>query len=325
MLKHMLDLTHLRRTLVAVSALLTLWALPVAAAPALFSANLLQSGGIMQTDVPYLTAAGATDGVAYVETDGDIVFPARAALDVNSPGYTFDLLPIYPYIWKQKIVYNEPGTVAAGYFTAGVPVTVNGTNVNPPYVALTPRNGWMRFNPGAAGFGGKAVIHIDNNYIFDIITQAGILKAKCTGLTGFASIGAELGHQNRFTTDICQAYPDGYPSLAYTTGVIESGNPWATGMVTMYNGNGAAVTTTTQTGTDSRSAFDTGSISLVTPRTQWVYQGDGSRNGNASILSLRDAFSVIHTYDLTFLPEPSHLAMMLTGVVGLLGLGRLRR
>jgi hypothetical protein len=92
-------------------------------------------------------------------------------------------------------------------------------------------------------------------------------------------------------------------------------------MATAYEPHGAVITSTSQTATDARAVFDTGTISLVTPRIQYVYQGDGTGN----LLNLRDAFGIVHTVDFIFAPEPGAGAMIAAGLLGLCGLDRVRR
>ncbi len=60
---------------------------------------------------------------------------------------------------------------------------------------------------------------------------------------------------------------------------------------------------------------------MVTPRNQFVYQGDGA----GTLLNLRSSFGVVQALELTFVPEPGQLTMLASGIVGLIGLQRLRR
>jgi hypothetical protein len=314
--------------LVAALALLIVWALPASAGPTLFSANMSQAGGIVATSALYQTSTGPTAGapaVALNTAGGNVQFPALA-FDRLTPGYTFSLPPVYPYIWANKQQQNRAGTLANSYFTPSVIVTVNSTNSVDPYLDVTPRQGWMRFNPGSKGFGGVVEFPQVKNYVFDIQTSLGILKAACTeGQTvdQFAAIGFSLSKRNNMM-EVCRTYPAGSPQYQYTAAAVEAGGPWLTGMVTVFDGGNAGpnITTTTQTGGDARSAFDTGALSLVTPRLQMVYQGDGQELGHDSLINLRDGFAVIHGLEITFLPEPSHLVMLFAGLAGLVGLRR---
>ena len=81
------------------------------------------------------------------------------------------------------------------------------------------------------------------------------------------------------------------------------------------------VTTETESGIDARTALDSGVISLVTPRPNWVYSGDGA----GTLLTLRDGFAISHVVELNFAPEPWQRALFASGLVGLLGLRALRR
>jgi hypothetical protein len=310
-----------------------LWALPASAGPTLFTANLDQVGGIVATANWYRTESGPgtlSPAVAQNTAGGGFEFPAQA-FSRQTAGYTFTIAPVYPYIWVRKTMLNRAGTIEPNYFSPSVAYTFNVGNTEEPNKATTPRTGWMRFNPGTQGLGGVVPFPITRSYVFDIQTSLGILKAiaplKANGYyqpAGF-SMGKFVGCVRCATTYPASAAPS--PTAFYSGGLIGYGAPWATGMVTVADGSGGGpvITTTTGTGIDSRSAFDTGAISLVTPRTQYVYQNDGSDMGQQSVINMRDDFAIMHRLSIEFLPEPTHVVMMFAGLVGLVGLRRFNR
>lgn len=317
-------LTTKRRALGLLVAVLVAASSPALAGPSLFSGVGKQAGGIVGYPTLFTTISGPSTGapgVASVTTGGEFTIPA-AAFSRATPGYTFTLAPVYPYVYVRVTQRNAPGVFANNYLTPSVPVAGPVTNTATPFVASTPRAGLVRVTPGANGFGGNMAMTFTKLYRFDIQTSLGILKAKAldyqtfggTPVGGFAAGGFSGGL-------CCSTYPSGSPSLAVTAAIGSSRGPWVTGMAYARAPNGAVVTTTTQTAADARSAFDTGVISLVTPRIQYVYSGTGA----GTLVSLRDSFGIIHSVDISFAPEPGQLALLAGGLGAVLGLHRLRR
>jgi hypothetical protein len=309
----------------ALLALLGTLPAPIAAGPTLFTGVGKQSGGIFgPTLITTITGpTSAAPGVASATPSGGFTIPSLA-FSRATPGYTFSLPPVYPYAFVQISQRNYAGSFVNSYLTPSVPVVAAATNAVAPYVTGTPRAGFVRLMPGSKGLGGRMPMDFTKYYKFDIATSLGILKAKALDddqTFGGTSLGAFAGGGFAPAGLCCTTYPSGYPSQAVTAAIGTARGPWVTGMATAYDPHGAAITTTSKTAVDARSAFDAGVISLVTPRGQYIYQGDGG----GTLVNLRDAFGIIHTVDITFAPEPGQLAMLMTGLAGLLGLHRFRR
>ncbi len=314
-------------SLASIATALILVASVSAAAPALFTGVGKQAGGIIGIPTLTTTIAGPTPGpnagTASVSANGGFTVPA-SAFSRATPGYTFTLAPVYPYVYVRITQMNDAGSFVPNYLTPSVPVVGPMTNAVQPAVTGTPRGGFVRVTPGPNGFGGQVAMDFTKIYRFDIATSLGILKAKATDVQSFG--GGSVGQFDPGGIGgaplCCSTYPSGSPQLAATAAIGSSKGPWVTGMAFAYDPHGAAITTTTQTGTDARTGtgFDQGVISLVTPRIQYVYQGDGA----GTLTSLRDSFSVIHSIDVSFAPEPGSAALIGTGLLGLIGLARVR-
>jgi hypothetical protein len=293
-----------------------------------------QSGGIvlytyLVTTSPTTYGAGGGAGTAQVTSAGGFAIDANAFSTIVTN--TFSIPPIYPYIKTEKTVMNEAGTFGNSYFVPSVPITRPASVMIDPTLPTTMRTGFIRAVPGPKGFGGQVKMGRTRIYTFDYVTSLGTLRLRIHpdhNPAGNFDIGGDpLGGRGYTDNPCCISYPVGYPpttfpQYAYTAQLATFRGPWLTGMLTVGAPQGAVVTTTTQTGVDARSApFATGVISMVTPRNQYVYQGDGA----GSLLSLRSNFGVIHALQLTFVPEPGQLTMLASGIVGLLGLQFFRR
>jgi hypothetical protein len=293
--------------------------------PALFTGIGQQSGGILGV-TPVTTLTGPTTaapGIASVTSNGDFTVPALA-FSRNTPGYTFSIPPVYPYAFARINQQNAPGSFVRNYVSPSVPITVAGTNAIVPNVTGTPRAGFVRVVPGPQGFGGRMPVVFDKYYLFDIATSLGILKARAqdNSITfGGASLGAFAPGGTTPNGRGGSTYPSGSPQYAVTNALGTAKGPWITGMATAYEPHGAVITTTSRTATDARAVFDTGTISLVTPRIQYIYQGDGT----GTLLNLRDAFGIVHSVEIIFAPEPATGAMIAAGSLGLAAVGRVRR
>jgi hypothetical protein len=324
------------RALGLIAAALTLLGAHSASAtgPTLFTGIEKQSGGIVDytylvTTSPTPSGAGGGAGTAQVTSAGGFAIPANAFS--TSFTYTFTILPVYPYIHISKTVMNDAGAFNNSYFVPSVPITVPIPTGTYPTVSATPRSGFLRVVPGPKGFGGRVNWDITKIYTFDYVSSLGTLKLKIhpnhDAAGNFAHGGSPLGARGATDNPCCISYPLGYPpttfpQYVYSAALATFRGPWLTGMLTVGAPLGAVTTTTTQTGVDARSApFTTGVISMVTPRNQYVWQKDGA----GTLLSLRSNFGVIHALELTFAPEPGQLAMLASGIVGLLGLQSFRR
>jgi hypothetical protein len=301
-------------------AVLALVGATPASAQALFTGFGKQSGAIFGPTL-YTTISAPTN-TASVTASGDFTIPAKAFARATS--YTFTLLPVYPYVFIKITQSNHAGAFGDSYFTPSVPVTATATNAQVPRRGQTPRVGFMRLVPGSKGFGGQMPMDLTRTYDFLLATSLGTLQAFATTIHQSFG-GAPLGFWDPIGKTpgglCCISYPTTSPAAYFTAKGGTFVGPWITGMATVYNPHGAAITTTSKTGVDARSAFDTGVISLVTPKNSYVYQGDGG----GTVTFLRDGFAYIQAVEITFMPEPGQMALLTSGFLGLLALSRLRR
>ena len=214
---------------------------------------------------------------------------------------------------------NLAGSFRPGYFTG--PVTVNATNVIYPIPTATPRQMTFRAIPGAAGFGGKMPIDASKHYDFDLQTANGIWDATAavTGTWGGKSLGAgAIGGYSHGTNRTLTSV--GLP-LERSDWAFSVAGPWLTGSVTAMEPQGYYVSTFTGAGGDARNATgDTGTISLVTPKIQYIYNRFGG-----TVTNMREAWTSIYRTNITFVPEPSHTTLLASGAFAVLAFARLRR
>ena len=326
---------------------------PAKADPTLFTGDLLQSGGFAGTVVPQVTAPGPTaaaPGIASNTTGGGFTIPsAMANPGLNqfyyyNPGYTFSIPPVYPYIYLKKKQYNEAGNFENSYFAPGVATTkvFNSVSTNVfPNIPAQPRNATVRLVPGANGLGGPMTIRKDQSYVFHVqgpvylyqglanrtiepttapFGRAELTPASVYGTKRVAQMTERLIH-------CCETRIIGstgvYPTVVASAHVAEAVGPWATGMLYVNDAIGPDATVTTETATDARTAFNSGVISMVTPRVQFAYSADGTNTN--TLLQHNETISSIHKMTLNFVPEPGAAALLCCGALGLLGLARLRR
>lgn len=302
-------------------------AVPAAAAPTLFSGVVQQSGGIVLTTMPFTTLPGPTSGAPATASNtpsGNFTLPA-AAFSTSTPGYTFSFPPVYPYAFVQFAGVNGAGSFAKSYLTPSVPVTFSATNSlsKVPVVTGTPRQGFMRLNPGSNGFGGRMPVSTTRVYNFLIATSLGTLAANATlpRVQGDESLGGWVQFGTTPNGKFGTTYPTASPSIVLSAAGGGFRGPWITGKITQYQPLGAAITNTTSTGVDARTAFNQGVISLVTPELDYVYQGDGA----GTMVSVRDGYAVNRHLVVTFLPEPGQVSLLAAGLIGLAGLAWVRR
>ena len=98
---------------------------------------------------------------------------------------------------------------------------------------------------------------------------------------------------------------------------------WFTGTITVTDRSRFSTLYYSVTAMDNRnSAGTTGTISLVSPHLRWVYYNIG---GDESDLRPRNGGASYSRMSLRFLPEPTRLLLLATGMLGLCTLPRLRR
>ena len=105
--------------------------------------------------------------------------------------------------------------------------------------------------------------------------------------------------------------------------LIRTTAPWTTGRVEIYQPLGSTVTTATVTGYDNRNPQGLhGKLSLVVP---WLVHGYLESYNPADPISSPLHSALITQNTITFLPEPAEMLQLGAGILGLVGLYRLRR
>jgi hypothetical protein len=111
-----------------------------------------------------------------------------------------------------------------------------------------------------------------------------------------------------------------------TAGYLRTGGPYTTGMIVVWDPNGAYSSKFTTTGYDNRTDKGlVGNISMVQPRLTHIYTRfpENSELGDHSELVWSSARPRKMVF--TFIPEPMGIAMLAAGCVALAGLHRIRR
>jgi len=99
--------------------------------------------------------------------------------------------------------------------------------------------------------------------------------------------------------------------------------PYTTGMARIWEPNGNTNTLQTATGYDNRTVAGlNGNISLVHPRLVHVYTVFPPSSGKPIALTWSSAR--MRKIDFRFLPEPAGIALLVSALVALVGLNRLR-
>ncbi len=105
--------------------------------------------------------------------------------------------------------------------------------------------------------------------------------------------------------------------------LIRTTAPWTTGRVEVYQPLGSTVTTATVTGYDNRTPQGLhGKLSMVVP---WLVHGYLESYNPADPVSSPLHSALINQNTITFIPEPVEMLQLGAGILGLVGLYRLRR
>ena len=105
--------------------------------------------------------------------------------------------------------------------------------------------------------------------------------------------------------------------------IIRTTAPWTTGMLEVYQPLGSTVTTVSLTGYDNRTPLGLhGKLSLVVP---WLVHGSVESYNPLDPVQSGIHTALITKNTITFLPEPAVILQLGAGVLGLVGLYRLRR
>lgn len=251
------------------------------------------------------------------------------------PGYP-TATRYYSY-WNQAGVFypsNPYGAIATTTIYAAATTTLSSGYYDDP-----PRPGHIRIQPGANRFGGTMRFFSGDGYFFvgraerpssslfaayrwnAIRTQSNHGNPPMrNAMTGPQTLGQNLTYgstrMEHSTLQTSGGLPVTYQFWAFSTIV-----PWTTGMVTVDQPYGPLSTRIVQTGYDTRSTTTygavTGRLSLVQP---YLYHNYPSVGTTGSVTHL----AFMRRVTLTFNPEPAAAGLLIAGILGLVGLYRLR-
>ena len=266
---------------------------------------------------------------ASVTGSGGLTVPPQAFSTEFKSGPGF-LTPLsgFPSYYQAFLAYRARSNTGTGFFhpiyAPSLTTTLLPNNTLPPQALGTTRLGLMRIKPGPNRFGGKMRVR-DYGFFAATRSAAGpgfytmllVMATRYRG-SGFAGVNTNVVSGSGSHSFLITSMDS--PVMQQTVaGSTHAG--FFTGTVTVANMRGALSTGfTTVTGMDTRNTAGTkGRISLASPLLVWTYD-----SSDGSVLRLRNGFSSYVKLRL-HLPEPSRLALLSVGLLGLLSLDRLRR
>lgn len=235
----------------------------------------------------------------------------------------------YPYVRAIQSRMASEGNFTKSYFAPNATVTLMKNDALYPNAApTTPAPGFARMKIGPNGFGGPMVLQRKTTYIQTVSATPGFSKGTFTGTFRY---GDGAGGQSAFRN--CCGYSVNTNTVtAGQNGAAWLWDPtyaWLTGTITVSAPAGVAASYFTAMGTDSRNAAGTtGTIQMIAPRLTYGYSLPGQvppKDGTGSIGTITWEAGGIGTASLTFLPEPGSALLLGSGILGLVGIGRLRR
>ena len=274
---------------------------------------------------------------------------ARASPPYCADGYPQSIYYYSYYNYKGFFYPNNPNAPSA-------PVTIRRTVTSPDFTTMQFNNnyafarvGSIKITPGPNKFGGtmryfwgpnaRWYWFLTNNYpccskgyAHNYRTGKGPYGSP-TGMLDSTEYSPQIvgGTHARWEGTIFHTYlttGDGTPNDpgAYITRMeqyINTSAPWTTGRVSVYQGGGVYLDSGVQTGSDNRNASGTlGTMSLVVP---WLaHQYLTSFNPVEPVESTWHEGAIVKMR-ITFLPEPRGFLLLGAGILGLVGVYRLRR
>ena len=270
--------------------------------------------------------------------------PSSLTVPTNAFGTTYQItgasFPGYPAFTGTFRRYNRTtGDFVSGYRTATsssftiVPNTTMFPNGTTPAIQ---RNGTLFWTVGSQAFGGNMELYFNDYYV-------GIANVNAVGtydfagynyrVRGFGPPGSTPGTRVPIT-GVAGYITSSHQTMTFggcgdamvcplTRKLIvgQEAGPWFTGTVMANNTVGYFKSLRTTTGTDNRTTMGTmGTISLVTPTLNTNFNAFGT-----IIQAIAGTFSYVSKVKITLLPEPSRIALMAGGLLGLFGLYRLQR
>ena len=332
----------------------TVLVLALLATPAL-AVDALFSGSINRFHYGYFTtfATVAPEDQVVAATQGATgprgFTIANKAVDGGIISYTATF-PGYPYFKGTRTRYMTAGDFSRSFkvpsatYSIMRPNTFGGTQY-PNALPTTPADGYMKVQVGPNGFGGFWGIY-DGGTLTGTLESMGAGGGYSDFLFRPSPFGAVAGlargldhdggannvYASNAQTRCCQ-----YSLITNQTnpsqtggqlGIRMAGFGHVTGMVTVSGPEGGYATKVTYTGADGRTASGLmGTISMVAPGLiiQYTMVNQPTFDQSTAVDALFAAAPDVTISTLTFLPEPSQLVMLATGILGLVALrGRLR-
>jgi hypothetical protein len=329
--------------------------LALATAIPAFAADALFSGTVNRLQYGYYTTFATNPGTGVAATQGGgskpgFTIPSKA-FSGGSFSYTA-AFPGYPYFKAYRERFMTKGSFTKSFKVPGTSYTIMkpGNPVTAPYpnaLPTTPAPGYIRVKAGPRGFGGFWGAYDKGTIIGTLASPGGgggysdfLFKAPPAGAVPGIPKGLDHdGGKNNWTTlpttsvpqTLCCAYSvitnQTFPSqMAGLMGAHVAGVGHITGTIVVSAPAGGYVTKATYVGTDARTPSGlNGTISMVAPATvqNYLLANPPTFDGNSSVQQLfGDAAHAVRT-QLTFLPEPTQLLMLASGITGLFLLRRL--
>ena len=306
------------------------------AAPAFAVPGLLTGSAILTTPrrastysitVP-LTPTTVSNAVTG-SSPASFTFPPGALFGSSTPSFTFTNYSLFAV---GAVTRSNPG--GGSFFPLFVtPYKVSTVPANAtmsPNGSTSDRMGYIRLMAGPNGFVGAMKLTTMGTY-------SGTWTASFPPSTFPYSISQMVAApRGGSTTTVPGVVTGTRPYQASPTFYFESTGvvtqlPWFTGMVTALEPAGAYSTFVSTSGTDYRTPLGlSGAISLVSPRLLHVFlttTPSFAGPDGIAVTTKSDAYASVARIDLSFtpLPEPTRLALLATGILGLHALAYLRR
>ncbi len=336
-----------RRLMLHVAALLLA---AVTFAPSAFAVDALFSGTVNRFQYGYFTTFATLPGTGWPQPVAAVQDGAASAASFAIPSNAFDggsfsytaAFPGYPYFKAYRDRWMTAGAFAKSFKVPGTSYTIMRPNViatsqYPNALPTTPNAGLIRVKAGPQGFGGFWGVR-DEGFIIGTLASlgggGGYSDFYFRGLTGGAVAGLPNGIDNAGPTQtLCCQFSriNNQTNPTQTAGLIGvhvGGVGHITGTVTVSGPIGGYATVVTYTGMDGRTGMGTnGTLSMVAPTLVMNYTlaNQPTFDQTTLVTGLNTESPGVVKTTLTFLPEPSQVAMLAAGSVGLLGLVRLQR
>ena len=308
--------------------LLWIGAPSASAAPALFTGFVDGTSTTIDFCMPGSLFQGGNSGYSCTQSASGTASVMLVSGGFTVPAGLFTLSstlvvagPSYPYL-KIQHGFAQPGkgSFKTSYLPPSLVTTVPVNTSGFPTIASSTRAAFVKLSVGSRGLGGNMSLSLKKHY-------SGATWGNFGNYDFDRAVTERRGRAAPWNTNAGRgtATLQTLTSVMVATLVASSRFAFFTGTVRAYQPQGISVTTFTGTGIDSRittpSGFS-GVVSLVSPSLRYMYIAFPDEFG--SVQNLRSARASIDKLNMTFLPEPHRLALLMGGLLGLMALSRRR-